>query len=130
MAECVFCKIIDGQIPCHKVYEDKEHIAFLDINPCGTGHTVVVPKKHQEYVFDMTPEELADLFRFAQKVAKGIDKALKPVRTCVVVEGFLIPHVHVHLRPCYSHRLEFAPMPKPDEKDFKETAEKIKECIK
>lgn len=130
MVECVFCRIIDGQIPSYMVFEDNKHAAFLDINPCTKGHTVVIPKKHEDYLFNMTPDELAEFFKFAQKIAKGLDKALKPVRTCVVVEGFAVPHAHIHLHPCYSHSLEFKPISKPDEKDFKETAEEIKRCIK
>lgn len=131
MAECVFCKIVDGQIPSHVVYEDKDHVAFLDVNPSTKGQMLVIPKKHVgEYIMEMGMEEMCELFRVARKVAAGIDKALSPVRTCWIVEGFLVPHVHVKLYPCYSHRLEMGLMPRPEEHEFKEVAKKISECIK
>ena len=97
----IFTKIIQGDIPCYKVAETDTHIAFLDINPIIEGHTLVVPKKEVDYLFDLDDQLLADTTLFAKKVAAGIDKALSPIRTGVIVEGLEVPHAHIHLVPIY-----------------------------
>lgn len=97
----IFTKIIRGEIPCYKVAENKTHIAFLDINPIAEGHTLVVPKKETDYLFDLSDEELAQTMVLAKKVAHAIDRALNPIRTGVIVEGLEVPHAHVHLVPIY-----------------------------
>lgn len=98
----IFTKIIRGDIPCHKIAEDESHFAFLDINPIAEGHTLVVPKKETDYFFDLTEDEIHQVMSFAKKVARGIDKALDPLRTGVIVQGLEVPHAHVHLVPLYS----------------------------
>ena len=130
MTDCIFCKIVAGKIPAHKVYEDEKHLAFLDINPSTEGQTLVIPKKHVDYIFKMDTTEMCELFAVSKKVANAIDEALKTIRTCIVVEGFLIPHVHVRLHPCYSQHLELGIMPKPDDATLKKVAEKISKVIK
>ncbi len=125
MDECIFCKIVKGEIPSKKVYEDEDVLAFLDINPMHEGQTLVIPKKHYDYVFDMPDGELCKLFKASKKVARAIDRALNPVRTCVVVEGFLVPHVHVRLHPTKEPRLEFKPLPKPSDAELEEVRQKI-----
>lgn len=98
----IFTKIIRGDIPCHKIAEDESHFAFLDINPIAEGHTLVVPKKETDYFFDLSEDEIHQVMNFAKKVARGIDKALDPLRTGVIVQGLEVPHAHVHLVPLYS----------------------------
>jgi diadenosine tetraphosphate (Ap4A) HIT family hydrolase len=129
---CVFCEIIKGRIPYHKVYEDEKHLAFLDIAPSTKGQTLIVPKKHGPgYVFEMSDEEYCGLFLAAKRVANAIDRALCPVRTCMVLEGFAISdHIHVRLHPCFEKHLELAPMPKPTDAEFREITKKIVEAIK
>lgn len=98
----LFTKIINGDIPCYKVAESSQHIAFLDINPIAEGHTLVVPKKEVDYLFDLSDELLSETMVFAKKIAAAIDNSLKPIRTGVIVEGLEVPHAHVHLVPIYS----------------------------
>jgi len=97
----IFTKIIRGEIPCYKVAENESHIAFLDINPVAKGHTLVVPKREIDYVFDLPDELLADTMRFAKQVAGAIDRSFNTVRTGVIVDGREVPHAHVHLVPIY-----------------------------
>ncbi|MDX1640645.1 MAG: HIT family protein [Balneolaceae bacterium] len=97
----IFTKIIRGDIPCYKVAETKTHFAFLDINPIAEGHTLVIPKKETDYLFDLSDDELAQTMVIAKKIAHAIDRALKPIRTGIIVEGLEVPHAHVHLVPIY-----------------------------
>jgi len=95
----LFTKIIRGEIPCYKVAEDGKHFAFLDINPLMAGHTLVVPKKETDYIFDLSDNELSDLMLFSRKVALGIEKAIPCARIGVAVVGLEVPHTHIHLVP-------------------------------
>src|SRR3989344_7285820 len=98
-SNCVFCKIIEGKIPSEKIYEDENYLAFLDVNPINPGHTLVIPKKHSDYLFDLNDEDYKKLMLTAKKIAKIIKDKLKPKRVGLAVEGFFVPHVHVHLVP-------------------------------
>ena len=129
MSDCIFCKIVNKEIPSKIVYEDEDTLAFLDINPMHEGQTLVIPKKHYDYVFDMPDDELCRLFKASKKVVRAIDKALKPVRTCVVIEGFLVPHVHVRLHPTKEPRLEFKPLPKPSDEELEAIRQKIASAL-
>jgi len=95
----IFSKIINGEIPSHKVYEDENFLAFLDIRPMVKGHTLVIPKKEVDYLFDMNPEEYTSLLLAAQKVAKGIKKSVPCTKVGMTVIGLEVPHAHVHLMP-------------------------------
>ncbi len=95
----VFTKIIAGEIPCHKIAENDQFIAFLDINPLRYGHTLVVPKVEVDYIFDLDPENLSGIMVFAKKVAKAIEKEFECNRIGVTVIGLEVPHAHVHLIP-------------------------------
>jgi histidine triad (HIT) family protein len=97
----IFTKIINGDIPCHKVAETDHHIAFLDINPIAEGHTLVVPKQEIDYFFDLPKELMHSTMDFSRSVAKAIDGALEPLRTGIIVQGLEVPHAHVHLIPLY-----------------------------
>ncbi|MDE6338212.1 MAG: HIT family protein [Muribaculaceae bacterium] len=95
----IFSKIIAGEIPSYKVAENDEFYAFLDINPVNWGHTLVVPKKETDYIFDIDDEELGRMMIFAKKVAKGIKKAIPCRKVGVTVLGLEVPHAHIHLVP-------------------------------
>jgi len=95
----IFTKIIRGEIPCHKIHEDDLHIAFLDLRPIKPGHTLVVPKREIDYIFEMSDIELGNLMAFAKKVAKPIKAATNCVKVGVAVIGLEVPHTHVHLVP-------------------------------
>ena len=97
----IFTKIINGDIPAYKVAETQEHIAFLDISPIAEGHTLVVPKQEVDYFFDLPKELMQETMEFARTVAHGIDEALDPLRTGVIVQGLEVPHAHLHLVPLY-----------------------------
>lgn len=100
----IFTKIIEGEIPCHKVAESDEHIAFLDINPIAEGHTLVVPKKEIDYFFDLPDELYQSTMNFSRTIAEAIDEALNPLRTGIIVQGLEVPHAHLHLVPLYKTR--------------------------
>lgn len=95
----IFTKIIKGEIPSYKVAENDQFYAFLDINPLAKGHTLVVPKKEVDYMFDLDDETLAGLHVFAKKVAKAIEKAVPCKRIGTTVIGLEVPHAHLHLIP-------------------------------
>ncbi len=99
----IFSKIIAREIPSYKVAEDEKHYAFLDINPIGKGHTLVVPKKEVDYIFDLSDNEIAELVVFAKKTAKAISKVFpNSLRVGMAVIGLDVPHAHIHLVPLYS----------------------------
>ncbi len=104
----IFTKIIRGEIPSYKIAETETHIAFLDINPIAEGHTLVVPKQEVDYIFDLDDNLLAETILYAKKIASGIDRALSPLRTGIIVEGLEVPHAHVHLVPIYKESQKFA----------------------
>jgi len=95
----IFTKIIRGEIPSYKIMEDDSHIAFLDVMPLVEGHTLVVPKKEVDLIFDLNTEEFKELFSFAQKVAKKINLAINCKRVGIAVVGLEVPHAHIHLVP-------------------------------
>lgn len=95
----LFTRIIQGEIPCHKVGEDDRFLAFLDINPVRRGHTLVIPKLEEDKFFDLPPEVLAGIMPFAQQVAKRIAAVVPCNRIGVSVVGLEVPHAHVHLIP-------------------------------
>lgn len=127
----IFTKIINGEIPCHKIAENDSHIAFLDINPIAEGHTLVVPKKEIDYIFDLPDDLLSETMHFAKKIAAGMDGALNPIRTGVIIEGLEVPHAHVHLVPIYKETQEVSLKRKVDvsENRMKELAEKISKAV-
>ena len=98
----IFTKIINGEIPCQKVYEDDWVLAFLDINPINEGHTLVVPKMEVDNFFDMPDGYLTEMLLFAKPIAKAIEKAFDCNRCGISVVGLEVPHAHVHLIPINS----------------------------
>ena len=95
----IFTRIVNGEIPCFRVAEDDNYIAFLDVRPLKAGHTLVVPKKEVDYIFDMDQEALAGMMLFAQKVAKAMKEVIECKRIGVAVIGLEVPHAHIHLIP-------------------------------
>ena len=95
----VFSKIVAGEIPCYKVAEDENFLAFLDINPLVEGHTLVIPKKEVDYIFDLDIDTYSGLMAFARKVAKAIKSTIDCKRVGVAVLGMEVPHAHIHLVP-------------------------------
>lgn len=95
----IFSKIASGDAPAFRVAEDENHLAFLDISPLAYGHVLVITKKEIDYIFDLSPNEYVELFRFAQQVAKAMDKVIVCERIGVAVIGLEVPHAHIHLVP-------------------------------
>ncbi len=122
----LFTKIINGEIPSYKVAEDENFYAFLDIHPNAKGHTLCIPKKEEDKLFDLDEETYLGLMGFSRKVAKAIEKTVPCKRVGVAVVGLEVPHVHVHLIPLnqmkemtFEHKISMSPA------DFEELATKI-----
>ena len=124
----IFTRIINGEIPCYKVAEDDNYFAFLDINPLKEGHTLVVPKKETDYIFDLDDNELSGIILFSKKVAIAIKSVIPCNRIGVAILGLEVPHAHIHLVPMDTMedinfkrpKLKFSP------EEFKETAQKYR----
>jgi histidine triad (HIT) family protein len=99
MQDSIFTRIIKGEIPCHKVYEDRHTLAFLTINPIHPGHVLVIPKQQIDVLWELPPELYQAVMATTQKVAQRIQEVLQPVRVGSHVEGIDVPHAHVHLFP-------------------------------
>lgn len=97
----IFAKIVSGEIPCYKIAEDDNYLAFLDVNPNAKGHTLCIPKQEINKIFDMEEEHYLGLMKFSRKVAKAIEKSVECKRVGVAVVGLEVPHVHVHLIPLH-----------------------------
>ncbi|HNL39624.1 MAG TPA: HIT domain-containing protein [Saprospiraceae bacterium] len=95
----IFSRIVAGEIPCYKVAETADYLAFLDIRPSAKGHTLCIPKRETDYIFDIPDEELAGLMVFAKRVARAVEKVVPCKRVGVAVIGLEVPHAHVHLVP-------------------------------
>ncbi len=95
----LFTKIVNGEIPSYKIYEDDHFYAFLDINPNAKGHTLCIPKREEDKIFDLDEDEYIELMRFSRKVAKALEKTISCERVGIAVVGLEVPHVHVHLIP-------------------------------
>ncbi len=108
MDNCIFCKIVKGELPSHKVDEDDKHLAFLSIYPNTEGVTVVIPKSHEpSYIFETSEQVMLDLMSFSKKVAKKIDNAYEDVGRCgVVFEGFGVDHLHAKLYPLHGTNIQ------------------------
>ena len=123
----VFTKIVKGELPAYKVAEDERFLAFLDINPLSKGHTLVIPKEEIDYIFDLPEELYRDLWLFARRVARAIEKVVECERIGIAVVGLEVPHAHIHLIPINSVAdMNFAkPRVKMSEQEFKSLAEQI-----
>lgn len=123
----IFSRIVAGEIPSYKVAENEQFYAFLDINPLAKGHTLVIPKREVDYIFDLDDEEIAAMQVFAKKVAKAIKAAFPCIKVGEAVLGLEVPHAHIHLVPMQSEKdmLFTNPKLKLTPEEFKEIAEKI-----
>ena len=123
----IFTRIMEGEIPCYRVAEDEKFFAFLDIRPLAAGHTLVVPRRETDYIFDITDQELGEMMIFAKRVALAIERAVPCKRIGVAVLGLEVPHAHIHLVPLNSEadisfsreRVEMTP------EEFRMLADKI-----
>lgn len=131
MEDTLFTKIVKGEIPCYKIAEDDKFFAFLDISPIAQGHTLVITKLQNDYIFDLPDDLLGDMMVFAKKVAIAIKKAFPCNRIGVAVIGIDVPHNHIHLVPLNgvgdlnfkAERLQLTP------EQFKEIADKISASV-
>ena len=128
----IFSKIAAGEIPSYKCAESDKFYAFLDINPLVKGHTLVIPKREVDYIFDLEDDELAEMQVFAKKVAIAIRKAFPCVKVGQAVLGLEVPHAHIHLIPMQSEKdmLFSNPKLKLSNEEFSEIAAKIREEFK
>lgn len=127
----IFTKIVNRAIPAHIVAEDENYLAFLDINPLAKGHTLVIPKKEVDYLFDLNDETLGGLMAFAKRVGKAIEKVVPCERIGITVIGLEVPHAHVHLIPINGiGDMNFAnPKLSLTQEELKNTADSIKEAV-
>jgi histidine triad (HIT) family protein len=127
----IFTRIVNGEIPCYKIAEDDKYLAFLDINPLAKGHTLVIPKREEDYIFNLGDEELAGLVVFAKKVAKAVEQVVPCSRIGVAVLGLEVPHTHIHLVPIKGiYDIDFSkPKLKFTQEEFIEIAEKIRAAL-
>ncbi len=127
----IFSKIVDGSIPCYKVYEDDDCLAFLDINPNSFGHNLCILKREVDYLFDLNDVEYNKLMNFSKKVANGLKNSVTCKRVALSVVGLEVPHVHVHLIPLNSMSdMDFSKSIQLEKKDFENLALKINSNIK
>lgn len=128
----IFTKIISGEIPCYKIAETADFLAFLDIRPRAEGHTLVVPKAEVDYIFDLSPSVYAALWDFARKVAAGVEAVVPCERIGVAVIGLEVPHTHIHLVPINKvGDINFERPPVAvDEDNYQELAAKIAAAVK
>lgn len=129
--DCLFCKFANGEIEPIKIYEDEKFLAFLDINPMHPGHTLLIPKEHIDYIFDLSNEKFSEYFLTAKKVSKGLKQAMNCEKIGVAVEGFLVRHAHIHLVPLNEGDALNPCLQKPmEEEKLKEIAKKIRKEMK
>lgn len=103
MDDCIFCKIIDGEIPSYKVYEDDRVLAFLDIHPINPGHILVIPKKHEPHFQNLDTETYTHLMGVVHQLSKVVDEQIQPKRVGLIIAGFDVPHTHVHIVPMQNY---------------------------
>ncbi|MDO4781724.1 MAG: HIT family protein [Capnocytophaga felis] len=126
----IFTKIINGEIPCYKITEDDDFIAFLDINPNAKGHTLCVPKKGIDKIFDLDDDLYLKLMSFSKKVAKALEKTISCNRVGMAVVGLEVPHVHVHLIPINRMgEMTFSEKVKLTDDEFKEIVERVRKAL-
>jgi histidine triad (HIT) family protein len=124
----IFSRIVKGEIPCYKVAEDEHHLAFLDINPLTEGHTLVIPKKETDYLFDIEDNQYQGLWLFAKRVAGAVESVVPCQRIGLAVLGLEVPHAHIHVVPINTlYDIDFKkPKLKLSQERFEELAEKIR----
>jgi histidine triad (HIT) family protein len=130
MEESVFTKIIKGEIPAHKVYEDEQCLAFLDIHPLTAGHTLLIPKHQVDYLFDLPEATYNYLWKVARELAGPLRTATGAKRVGIIVEGFAVPHTHIHLVPMNTDQdLKHGGRSVPTEEELATMAERIRAAV-
>lgn len=136
MTDCIFCKIVEGKIPCTKIYENDRILAFLDISPVNKGHALVIPKKHSETILDTDEKTLNEIMSVTKKLSAAIMKAVNAdgFEVCInnkKAAGQLVPHLHMHIMPRFNNDgLKFDwPTKKFSESEMKKTAEIIRKAL-
>lgn len=126
---CIFCQIVEGKLPCYKVYEDDEFLAFLDIYPKVLGHTLVIPKKHYRWVYDV--ENFEKYWGVVLKITQAMKAKLNPYFITYVTHGLEVPHAHIHILPRDKKETAFVPETKSFSKEvMTQTAEKLRGYFK
>lgn len=126
----IFSKIVAGEIPAHVIAENDDFLAFLDVFPCAEGHTLVIPKKETDYLFDLSEEEYTKLFAFAKSIEPALKSAIPCLRVGLAVVGLEVPHVHVHLIPLNKMAdIDFSSKLKVTQDELAATAVKIKKHL-
>ncbi len=126
----LFSRIVAGDIPAHKIAETDDFLAFLDVMPTATGHTLVIPKKEVDYLFALDDDLYAGLMAFAKRIAPAIERAVPCKRIGVAVVGLEVPHAHIHLIPLNSMAdMNFSNKMKPTQDELAATAEKIRQYL-
>lgn len=127
----IFSRIVAGEIPCYKIAENDKFVAFFDISPLVPGHTLVIPKKEEDYIFDISDADLAEMMVFAKKIAVAIKKAIPCRKVGMAVIGLEVPHAHIHLVPMQKEGdLDFRrEKMHPTEEQFKEWQKRIIENL-
>jgi histidine triad (HIT) family protein len=126
----IFSRIVAGEIPAHKIAETDDYLAFLDVMPTTTGHTLIIPKKEVDYLFALDDDLYTGLMAFAKRIAPAIEKAIPCKRIGVAVIGLEVPHAHVHLIPLNSMAdMNFGSKMNPTQEELAETAEKIRQYL-
>lgn len=134
-SDCVFCKIIKGELPSYKVYEDEHALAFLDIRPVNAGHTLVIPKKHSHNIFDIAPEDWAAVAEVVRALAIAIEKGVQADGVNIAMNnrehaGQVVHHPHVHIIPRFKgDGLKLMPQREYKESEAEESAEKIRSAL-
>lgn len=130
MENCIFCKIVLGVEPAHKIWESEQFLAFLSIHPCNPGHICLIPKTHVDYVFDLEEPLYSRIFQASKQLSESLKKATSAKRIGIAVEGFNVPHVHIHLVPLYNvAELDPHRHIKQNAEELAEMGEKIREEI-
>ncbi len=132
--DCIFCKIIAGEIPCYKIYEDEKIISFLDIHPYVLGHLLIIPKEHSKWLWDISPKDYCNLMEKTKNLAEILKKIFKTEWIELVVAGIGVQHTHIHLLPRQFNdglgELPIKPLvPKPSNEELKKMANKIKNSL-
>jgi len=133
MSDCIFCKIIKGELPCHKVYEDDDFLGFLDAQPLNPGHALIIPKKHYRWVDDVP--DFGEYFEIAKKVGMATKEALGSINICYLTLGFSVAHAHIRVVPRFENDghedgINWKNTKNIPEEKMREIAGKIKERVK
>lgn len=127
---CIFCKIIKGEIPSDKIWENERFLAFLDINPLQKGHFMIIPKRHVDYFFDMPADEYKEIFEIAKKLQSPLKKATNAKKIGMIVEGIEVAHAHLHLIPLHGpNAIDPRNAKRASPEEQKKTAELIRKTI-